>query len=55
MTPLRAVAKDCKVVIQRCCAINAQTVHHREAGTIDNRKILVAPGMPDLPRSFQIG
>jgi hypothetical protein len=41
-------------VIQGCGALNAQAAHHREAGAINNGKILILPGDANLPSGFQI-
>jgi hypothetical protein len=55
LTTPGAEAKNRKVIIQRGSTLNAQPVHHSETGAIDDGKVLVAPGKPNLPRSFKIG
>jgi hypothetical protein len=38
-----AVSVDREVIIERSSAHDAETLHHREAGPVDDREILIAP------------
>ena len=52
---MRTIAKDGKVVIERSGSINAEAAHYREAGPIDNGKILITVGSANLPGGFPVG
>ncbi len=54
LTTSGAEAENRKVIVQRCGSIDAQAVHDREAGAIDDREILVAPGSSHQPCRLQI-
>jgi hypothetical protein len=44
-----------KVIVERCAAFYTQPQHDREAGAVGDRKILVSPGLTNLPGSLEIG
>jgi len=48
----RAKAKDCKALIERGHAIDAETPHHSEAGALDDGNLLIAPGESDVPSNL---
>jgi hypothetical protein len=35
--------------------LNAEPLHHREAGAVDHREILVGESCADFPGDFQVG
>jgi len=51
---VRAKAINRKIVVEGSRPLNAQPAHDSEARSVDNRKILIAIGHPDLPGSFQV-
>jgi len=54
-TAARAETKYRKMVIQGRNAFQSEPNHHREAGEVYKRKILIVPGLTDLPSEFQVG
>jgi len=54
MALLRAVPKDCKVIVEGSSALDAQAAHDGKAGSVDEGKVLISKGMPNLPGNFQI-
>src|SRR5579863_2657891 len=49
LTKPRSKAKDCEVVIEGRSLLDAESAHHRKAGAVDEREVLILPVEPDLP------
>ena len=43
-----------KMVVEGSGTINPQTAHHGEAGSIDQREVLIAVGESNLPGGFKV-
>jgi hypothetical protein len=48
-------AKDGKVVVQRCCALDSQPAHDGKTRSVHAGKILIRPSKSNLPSSFKVG
>jgi len=55
LVAFRPVAVDRKVVIEARSAFDAQPLHHRETGPVDDGKVLVGKLRANGPRGIQIG
>lgn len=49
-----AESEDCEIVVERRHSQDSEATHDSEAGSIDQREILIRIPSPDVPGGFQI-